>query len=68
METNGQLNVSAVFTPRVAVVICTVGRCGFGFVEVVSISICEKTTTLIILEVQLVQHFIEDTDIQGAAS
>jgi hypothetical protein len=32
-------------------------------VEVVSISTCEKTTTLIILEVQQVQHFIVGTDI-----
>jgi hypothetical protein len=28
-----------------------------------SISICEKTTTLIILELQIVHHFIEGTDI-----
>jgi hypothetical protein len=35
-------------------------------VEVMSISICEKTTTLIILEVQLVLHFIEGIDIDTA--
>jgi hypothetical protein len=32
-------------------------------VEVMSISIYEKTTTLILLELQLVHHFIENTDI-----
>jgi hypothetical protein len=34
-----------------------------AIVEVMSISICEMTTTLIILELQLVHHFIEGTDI-----
>jgi hypothetical protein len=32
-------------------------------VEVMSISICDKTTTLIMLELQLAHHFIEGTDI-----
>jgi hypothetical protein len=35
----------------------------FGSVEVMSISIYEKTTTLILLELQLVYHFIENTNI-----
>jgi hypothetical protein len=35
-------------------------------VEVMSISIYEKTATLIILELQLVHHFIEGTDIDTA--